>query len=184
MNREIFIAQLLSYAERFPFESETTGPFIQFVQANSDCFERSLSIGHVTASGWVVDRSGARTLLTHHRKLGRWLQLGGHLEGDSSAFRSALREVEEESGLSELQAAREGIFDLDIHRIPGRKGEAAHLHYDVRYAFRSCGDERYRVSAESHALAWVRIAELEAYTSEESVLRMRRKWLEQASRTP
>ncbi len=146
-----------------------------FVAAYADCFERSLSIGHVTGSAWVVDRTLQAALLTHHRKLGRWLQLGGHADGDGDLRRVALREATEESGLSDITLARHSIYDIDVHDIPARGAEPAHVHYDVRFAFYA---DRAGVpvrSDESHEVAWIRLPELERYGVDASVLRLRSK---------
>jgi len=125
-----------------------------------------------------VAADGARVLLTHHRKLGLWLQLGGHADGDSDLVRAALKEAEEESGLRGLRID-DSIFDLDRHWIPEHGGVPAHWHYDVRYVVRAGADEAFVVSDESHALAWRDIAELAAAeATDASVRRMARKWLE------
>ena len=109
------------YAQRWP--DEAAAPlFRTFLATHGDAFERTLAIGHFTGSAWLVSGDGARVLLTHHRKLGRWLQLGGHADGDTDLRRVALREAEEESGLHGL-AVESGIFDLDRHRIPARGDE-------------------------------------------------------------
>ncbi|MFT5471131.1 MAG: 8-oxo-dGTP pyrophosphatase MutT (NUDIX family) [Verrucomicrobiales bacterium] len=179
MHREQLLSQLDQYSKTWTDEnSGTTEPFRAFVQANEGCFERSLEIGHITGSAWVVDASGERVLLTHHRKLDRWLQLGGHADGDSDVFRVAVREAEEESGLRDFELVSTKIFDLDVHPIPARKNEAEHQHFDVRIALRYTGDKAFVVSDESHDLAWVPVCELETVTNEESMLRMARKWLE------
>ena len=177
MNREEVIRRLRDYQVRWPGEGEAVARFIDFVSANPDCFERSLQIGHVTGSAWVVDRTGDRALLTHHKKLDMWVQLGGHADGDADIFRVARREAEEESGLAGLEPVSDRIFDLDVHRIPARGGEPAHLHWDIRYAFRAVGSESFRVSDESHGLAWIDIRDLGSVTTEESMLRMARKWM-------
>ena len=116
-------------------------------------------------------------LLTHHKKLGLWLQLGGHADGERDLRIAALKEAEEESGLRALRI-EDGIFDLDRHRIPEHKGVPAHWHYDVRYIVRAGEDEAYTVSDESHDLAWRAIAELAIDDSADASLRrMARKWL-------
>ena len=97
--------------------------------------------------------TGDRVLLAHHRKLGRWLQPGGHSDGDPDTLAVALREAREESGL-DVRALDDAIFDIDVHRIPARGREPAHLHFDVRFLVQAEHD-RFRVSDESHALAWV-----------------------------
>lgn len=140
-------------------------------------FHRENVIGHFTGSAWLVDASGERVLLTHHRKLQRWLQLGGHADGDSDLAAVALREACEESGLADLTVEPE-IFDVDRHWIPERKSEPGHWHYDVRYVVRVGGDENFAVNDESLELAWVSIRDLaEAHDTDESLRRMASKWL-------
>ena len=150
--------------------------FADFLRETPGAFRRETRAGHVTGSAWVVNRAGTHVLLTHHRKLERWLQLGGHADGDVRAFRVALREAEEESGLDGLVPVWKRLFDVDVHRIPARGEEPAHLHWDLRYAFRAAGSEAFRVSRESRELRWVPIDRLATLTTEESMLRMARKW--------
>ena len=180
MTRTNLIQELRAYRARWPGEADTVGRFIGFVSAHPDCLERSLEIGHVTGSAWVVDRAGTRVLLTHHRKLGLWVQLGGHADGDADALRVARREAEEESGLAGLELVPGGIFDVDVHRIPPGPEGPEHFHWDVRYAFRAAGGEVFQASGESHELRWVDIRALDSVTAEESMLRMARKWLQRA----
>jgi len=166
---------LAAYRVRWPHESETVARFDAFIDAHPDCFHRACPTGHVTGSAWIVDASGDRALLTHHRKLGLWLQPGGHCDGDPDPLAVALREAREETGL-EVRALDESIFDLDVHPIPARGHEPAHHHFDVRFLVRAAND-RFRVSEESRALAWVPADAVVTLTERESVLRMARKWL-------
>lgn len=141
-------------------------------------FRREHHPGHFTGSAFVVSADGRRALLTHHAKLNLWLQPGGHADGDPDLARVALREAQEETGVAGLQLVDGEIFDLDRHRIPPRKAEPEHFHYDVRYLVRAGADERFVPSAESHALAWRDIGELAADASaDDSLRRMARKWL-------
>jgi len=178
MHRQPLLDLIDQYATLHPDEGETIERFREFVTAHPDCFERSLSIGHLTGAAWIVDATGDSVLLTHHRKLNCWLQLGGHADGDTNMLQVALREAWEESGLDSLAQVTPGIFDLDIHRIPERKGEPEHLHYDVRFVLLHPGTGEFEVSEESHDLAWVPLERLEEFTTEESMLRMARKWAE------
>lgn len=175
MHRRKLLSLLTDYASRYPEEAEGNRRFMRFVEAEERCFHNDLRAGHVTGSAWVVDPARSRVLLTHHRKLGRWFQLGGHSDGDADIVAVATREAEEESGL-DVTLLDPGIFDLDIHEIPARKSDPAHFHFDVRFLF-VAGSERFRVSAESNRLAWVPVVDVARYTDEASMLRMQRKWL-------
>lgn len=143
-----------------------------FVAANADCFERSLLEGHVTGSAWIVDASRSRCLLTHHRKLERWLQLGGHADGEADVLGVAMREAREESGLASLRVVTPAIFDCDVHLIPARKSEPDHWHYDVRFLFEADPDEALVVSEESKELAWVALTGVAPLSGDASVMRM------------
>ena len=154
--------------------------FRAFLASAPNVFERSHVPGHFTGSAWLVSADGERVLLPHHRKLGRWLQLGGHADGDRDLARVALREAEEESGLRDLRI-EPASFDLDRHLIPARGDEPAHWHYDVRYVVRAPGSEAFAVSAESLELAWrpVRALVADAQT-DPSLRRMAQRWLARA----
>ena len=174
MHRNKLIGDLEAYRARHPVEATTAERFVDFVRGHQRCFDRDCLPGHVTASAWLIDPGGCRVLLTHHRKLNRWLQPGGHCDSDPDTLRTALREAAEESGLA-VDACSNSPLDIDIHAIPARAAEPAHLHYDVRYALRAKSDD-FAVSAESHALAWVEFADVADYSREPSILRMLAKW--------
>jgi 8-oxo-dGTP pyrophosphatase MutT (NUDIX family) len=168
---------LADYRDAHASARATATEFVRFLESAQDVFKRTHSMGHFTGSAWLVDRSGERVLLTHHRKLNAWLQLGGHADGDADLSRVALREAEEESGLADL-VVEPAIFDIDRHRIPARANEPEHWHYDVRYIVRATKGETFVVGEESHDLAWRRIADLVGDESiDASVRRMARKWL-------
>jgi 8-oxo-dGTP pyrophosphatase MutT (NUDIX family) len=165
------------YGGRHPDEKAVVDEFRAFVASHPDCLRRELASGHLTASAWVVSADSRRALLLHHRKLDRWLQPGGHADGDADLSSSALREAEEETGIDGLKVDPE-IFDLDRHRIPERGNESEHWHYDVRYLVQAPADAHARINHESRAMAW---REVEAIAKDEfmdeSIRRMARKWL-------
>ena len=177
MSRASLIKQLNAYRNRYPQEASIADRFVQFVDTYTDCFERSQLSGHVTGSAWLTNAAGTHVLLTHHRKLNRWLQLGGHADGDSDVLAVATREAVEESGITSIATVKTDLFDIDIHEIPARGSEPRHFHYDVRFASKVEGNEQFAVSGESHALEWVEIAKLGNRTTEQSMLRMAEKWL-------
>jgi len=172
-----WLSEVDAYAIRHAEETESVAQFRDFMQGHADAAERELAIGHLTGAAWLVSGDGRRVLLTHHRKLQRWLQLGGHADGDVDLVAVALREAEEESGLRDLVIEPQ-IFDLDCHWIPDHGNVPGHWHYDLRYVVRCCGDEQFAVSEESLALAWRDIAAMIGSVDyDESLQRMARKWL-------
>jgi len=144
----------------------------QFVTKYPDCFERSLSVGHITGSAWIIDHDHSHVLLTHHRKLDAWFQLGGHSDGDPNTLAVALREGQEESGLNNLNPVSEAIFDVDVHLIPARKNEPDHYHYDVRFLLEADRHAALTISSESNKLAWVTLDEALNLSQDESIQRM------------
>ncbi|MBL3658509.1 NUDIX hydrolase [Fulvivirga sediminis] len=175
MHRQDLINKLNAYRPEFEEEAKFRALFLSFVQANIDCFERSLQIGHVTGSAWILDLKREKTLLTHHAKLDRWLQLGGHADGDPDVEAVAMKEALEESGLTDIKLVSPEIFDIDIHTIPARKQDPEHLHYDIRFLFEADSSKPLQINHESNDLQWVPISDLHQYTTERSVLRMAEK---------
>lgn len=166
------------YSQRHREHAELAQAFLALLdEGGVDPFTRQCLAGHFTGSAWLVSADGQRALLTHHRKLQRWLQLGGHADGDHDLAAVALREAEEESGLPGLTLASADIFDLDRHWIPERKEVPGHWHYDVRYVVVAGGNEAFVVSEESLELAWRPVAEIAA-DQDESMRRMANRWLQ------
>lgn len=182
MSRQTLIDQLENYGTLYPDELDTVRQFSDFVQCYANCFERTLLAGHVTGSAWLVNRAGTHVLLTHHRKLNKWLQLGGHADGNTDALTVALREAREESGIDTITPLATTLFDIDIHEIPARGSEPSHYHYDARFALTATDTDDFIVSEESHALEWIAIDNLSGKTRECSMLRMADKWIGRARR--
>jgi 8-oxo-dGTP pyrophosphatase MutT (NUDIX family) len=164
-------------------EERNLTKFQGFVARYPDCFQREQQAGHVTGSALIVSPDLRQVLLTLHAKLGKWLQLGGHADGEGEVHEVAYREAVEESGLKrirffpyerlfELETDRDPLpFDFDCHDIPERKGEPAHVHYDVRYLVVADPAEPLKITAESKDLKWFSLAEARTLTKERSMLR-------------
>lgn len=182
MHRNILLDLLRKHKGLNENEIYMIAETIEFVKANEDCFKRELSIGHVTGSAWILDKSHQFVLLTHHRKLDKWFQPGGHCDGDNNILNVALKEAVEETGLADIQALNTEIFDVDIHLIPASgvsqgKVIAAHFHYDIRFLFEADKDIPLIISEESNDLAWVEISNVAKFNDSESMTRMAYKVL-------
>ena len=161
-----------------PFDNEEHRMWLEtidFVQQNPDCFERWLSKGHITGSAWIVDESRKHVLLMHHRKLDRWFQPGGHADGDPDIQQVALKEAQEETGLTSIQAIDSKLFDIDIHLIPANAKDPAHFHYDIRFLMQADRNELLQINSESKNLTWVLLEDVQRYNNSESLMRMVRK---------
>jgi 8-oxo-dGTP pyrophosphatase MutT (NUDIX family) len=166
------IEALINYQSAFSVEARLKDRFLDLLK-HPRAFFRDHLPGHITGSSWIIDQSNQHVLLTHHAKLNRWLQPGGHADGDENILDVAMKEAREETGLSSLSFLMPSIFDLDIHSIPERQGFPEHDHYDIRIVFRAHKDESFRVSEESHDLAWVEINRVaEISRNNNSMLRM------------
>ena len=179
MHRRKLLDSLEIYSSLYEEEADLIKRFNVFLEENVNCFDRQNSVGHVTGSAWLLCPDYQHVLLTHHKKLNRWLQLGGHSDGEPDTLSVAIREAREESGLA-VKALENSIFDIDVHTIPQRKNEPKHLHFDVRFLLQAL-EKNFVVSAESNDLQWVKIADIPKYTDEESILRMRDKWLKRST---
>lgn len=196
MHREPLLHMLERYAAANPEEARCARRIESLVREREDCFERSCLPGHITASAWIVSPDHRECLLTHHRKLDRWLQLGGHADGDPDVLAVALREAREESGMQDFShlifegtaagtlesladpSPRERIpmpLDIDVHSIPARGDEPQHEHHDIRYLLVAGPGQSLAISDESHDLAWVTWDRLDTVGGDESLLRMARK---------
>lgn len=169
-----FLDLLSSYDPSDPSEIIALHKILDFVKSNPDPFGHHSLPGHITGSALVLNQERTHVLLNHHKKLNRWVQFGGHSDGDSDVKKTAIREAFEESGLKSLtlDPRLEGIFDLDVHEIAESPTMPLHTHYDIRFLLLADQSEPIVVSPESYAVSWVDLNEVEKYSTEKSFLRM------------
>lgn len=178
--RALVLSDLDRYATAWPGEqTHELTRYRKFVEQTPDAFCRTHLAGHCTGSAFISSPCKEKVLLLFHPFLQRWLQPGGHADGDPDLLAVATREAHEETGLPLSQlcplpfAAKERVpFDLDIHEIPARGSEPAHLHYDLRFLLIASPELSLVPETPSLKLAWLTLDEVSERTDEESVLRM------------
>ncbi|MCY4516440.1 MAG: NUDIX hydrolase [Acidimicrobiaceae bacterium] len=133
---------------------------IDFAARHPDALHRTCEVGHLTASAWVVNHDATRGLVLLHRKIGRWLQPGGHADGEGALASVALREATEETGIDGLEVWTDPI-DVDVHLfVNRRRTEPDHLHFDVRFLVRAPQHATPSGNHESEGLRWISRREL------------------------
>jgi ADP-ribose pyrophosphatase YjhB (NUDIX family) len=175
MHRQPVIELLKKYITNDKNEIDFKNKMLQFIENETECFERSLLIGHITASAFIINHQKSKTLLVKHAKLNRWLQPGGHCDGVSDVALVSLKETQEETGLTQLDIKQNQIFDIDIHTIPQRKEIPSHLHYDIRFLIIANELESVKISDESTDIQWIKLSDVYKLNEEESIIRMVRK---------
>lgn len=176
MNRESLVRFFSDYQTSYTDEALFIPRFLELLK-QTNCFDRTHLPGHITGSAWIVDPSNTQALLVHHAKLNKWVQPGGHADGDENILQVALREAEEETGLKKLRVVNDTPFDVDIHLIPKRADFPEHFHFDIRFILEASLHDKIIVSDESHDVKWIALDTLEDYNQERSVIRMKIKSL-------
>ena len=166
------------YIKSFPEENAAT-KMLDFYRNVPNCFQKDNQIGHFTGSAWVVSPDRKQILMTHHKKLNMWLQLGGHADGSEDLINVAMREAKEESGFENFILVSDKIFDLDIHEIPATSADTKHIHYDVRFLLEADPENNeIIISEESHDVRWIHLDEVLNRNSEDSMKRMVHKTID------
>lgn len=152
-------------------EQLSKNTILTFIKAHPNAFERTLLIGHLTASALLLNTTKTKFLLLHHKKLNKWLQPGGHCDGNTDVLAVAIKETQEESGIDTIEALSPEIFDIDIHTIPHYKEIPEHIHYDIRFLLKTTHTDTVLQNHESNQLQWFSFDE-QPPTHEPSLLRM------------
>jgi 8-oxo-dGTP pyrophosphatase MutT (NUDIX family) len=163
---------LQSYNSIFAEENLHKTQMLDFLTNTKEPFSRQNKKGHFTASAFLLNTTASKFLLMHHRKLQKWLQPGGHCDGDSDVLSVAIKEAREESGINQIKSVTPNIFDLDVHLIPPSAKDPAHYHYDVRFLLQTVDNDCLVQNHESNKLEWVNFDDLQQFQISESVIRM------------
>ncbi len=171
------IAALAYHATSDAEEEAALLKILKFLSLSAEPFSRANPEGHITGSAVIGRIDGSAFLLIRHRKLERWLQPGGHTDPeDENVLATALREAREETGVVALSPAANGrVIDVDVHPIPARRAEPAHLHFDLRYLATTEETALAPQAVETRGARWFTLEEAIAEGVEESLLRALRK---------
>ena len=179
MSTKRLLSLLELYHKRYQTETEVK-KLITTLRNDRYCFQRTNYSGHFTASAWILNEGRDKALMTHHKKLNMWLQLGGHADGNTDLLNVARREVFEESGIEKIQLLNDGIFDVDIHLVPKFKDQPSHKHFDIRFIFEANeNNEEISFNHESYNVLWIKLDEIKNYNSEISIRRMIEKTIKE-----
>ena len=132
---------------------------LRALRREENVFSRENSLCHMTASAWISSPDRTKVLMAYHNIYDSWSWLGGHADGDTDLLRVALKEAEEESGLSKVKPLMQDIFSLEVLTVDGhmKKGKyvSSHLHLNVTYLLEA--DDREMVRAkedENRGVRW------------------------------
>ncbi|NMM48853.1 NUDIX hydrolase [Marinigracilibium pacificum] len=156
-------------------EEEFIEKMIHLHNEEPEAYTRKSNDAHFTASAILIDQYCEEILLLNHKKLGRWLQPGGHADGEKNLPEVSMKELHEETNALSAKLYDIIPFDVDIHKIPESGEVKEHYHYDLRFLWITDNKEEVRSNKESKGLKWVSISELADVTDEESFARIQRK---------
>ena len=174
MHRQELLQRLSYYKTPFMEEAAMVNRTQEFVIQNINCFDRTLEKGHVTGSAWVVNPARSHVLLLHHRKLGLWLQPGGHADGDSDILRVVLKETSEESGIDieNVRLLSDEVFDVDVHTVFESQYDPRHVHFDIRFLVEIDDSKPIPGNNESHEIGWAALDDVAHFNNALSLRRL------------
>lgn len=173
MNKKLYdlINNYVPYDEKEAADREV---MLDYIKNNNDVVTRENKIGHFTTSAWITNKDRTKILMIHHNIYNSWAWVGGHADGDSDLLHVINKEIEEETGLTNLKLLYDGVFAINICTVDShiKRGKIvnSHLHFDVEYLFEADDTIELRIKEdENSGVMWVPIDEVNNYCSEEKM---------------
>lgn len=154
-------------------EEKDKALILHLLKTESDIFKRSHKEAHISASAWVINQDKTKVLMAYHNIYDTWSWLGGHADGDEDLLQVALKEVEEESGLTQIKAVSEDVFSVEVLTVDGhvKNNEyiSSHLHLNITYLIEADDKEELEIKVDENSdIGW--------FTLEKAVLASNEKW--------
>ena len=170
MNKYLYekISGYVPYDEK---EKEDKDVILDFIANNEDVLTRNNKIGHMTTSAWITNKDRNKVLMIYHNIYDAWAWVGGHADGDEDLLHVINKEIEEETGLTNIKLLQDDIYGVNIVTVDNhiKRGKIvnSHLHFDVEYLFEASEDENLRIKEdENSGVKWIPIDELETCNTE------------------
>ena len=161
--------------EYVPFDEKEISDreiMLDYIKKNEDVLTRNNRIAHFTTSAWIVNKERSKVLMIYHNIYDSWAWVGGHADGDYDLFRVINKEIEEETGLTNLKLLSDGIYGLNIvtvnNHIKRGKVVSSHLHFDIEYLFEADENMKTRIKEdENSGVKWIELDKIDDYVTEE-----------------
>lgn len=165
------INNYVPYDEKEEIEKQV---ILDFMDNNDDVLSRKNKIAHFTTSAWIVNNSHNKVLMIHHNIYNSWAWIGGHADEDSDLFHVVNKEIEEETGLTNLKPLYDGIYGINILTVENHFKRSnyvnSHLHFDVEFLFEADENLKTRIKEdENSGVSWINFDEIDKKVNEEKM---------------
>ena len=145
---------------------------LKAMEFHSNLLFRENPFMHFTSSCWITDPSHSKLLMIYHKIYDSWSWSGGHADGEADLLKVAVKEMKEETGISNYRLISENPFSLEVLTVDGHmKNEqyvSSHLHLNLTYLFEADENETLVLNErETSALKWIPVNEIRKEVSEQ-----------------
>ena len=173
MNKKIY-DEIYKYKPYYDKEEVDKEVMLEFIKNNEDVLTRNNKIAHFTTSAWITNKNRDKILMIHHNIYNSWAWVGGHADGDSDLFHVIRKEIEEETGITNIKCLCDGIYGINIVTVDNhiKRGNIvnSHLHFDVEFLFEADDNDILRIKEdENSGVKWIDIDEVNNYSTEEKM---------------